>query len=54
MPGSLGYVLVIAALAVIVALAVRSIWKSHRNGGGCTGDCSSCGGCGGGCRHGKS
>ena len=53
MPGSLGYVLVIAALAVIVALAVRSIWKSHRNGG-CTGDCSSCGGCGGGCRHGKS
>lgn len=52
MPGSLGYVIVIAVLAVIVALAVRSIWRSHRSGGGCHGDCSSCGGYGGGCRHG--
>lgn len=53
MPDSLGYILVIAVLVVIVALAVRSIWKSHRNGGGCTGDCSSCGGCRGSCRHEK-
>ena len=44
--------IVFALLALAVGLAVRSIWKSHRNGG-CTGDCSSCGGCGGSCRHEK-
>lgn len=48
MPGILGYVIVTAVLAVIVALAIRSLWKSHKKGGHCTGDCSRCGGC-----HGK-
>ncbi len=46
MPGFWGYVIVIAVLAVIVFLAARSLWRSHRSGGHCNGDCSSCGGCG--------
>ena len=42
---SKGFVLSLCGLvAVIVALAARSIWRSHRSGGGCHGDCSSCGG----------
>lgn len=45
MPPILGNIIVIALLAAAVALAVRSLWKSHRNGGSCTGDCASCGGC---------
>ena len=49
MPGSLGPVIVIVVLAAVVALAVRSLWKSHRSGGGCRGDCARCGGC-----HGRS
>lgn len=52
MPGYLGYVIVIAVLAIVVALAVRSLWKEHKAGGHCSGDCGSCGGCHGGC-HGK-
>ena len=35
------------AMGVGGALAVRSLWKSHRSGGGCHGDCASCGGRGG-------
>lgn len=41
--------IVLLALAVVVGLAVRSLWRSHRAGGHCNGDCGSCGGC----RHGK-
>lgn len=41
----LGTIIVIAALAAVVALAVRSLWKSHRSGGGCDGDCGHCKGC---------
>ena len=50
MPGFWGYVIVIAVLAVIVFLAARSLWRSHRSGGHCNGDCASCGGCG---KHGS-
>ena len=46
----LGNLIVIVVLAVVVALAVRSLWKSHKSGGHCTGDCGSCGGCHGSCR----
>lgn len=45
MPSIIGNGIVIAVLVVVVALAVRSLWKSHKSGGHCNGDCSSCGGC---------
>ncbi len=46
MPGNIaGSAVVIAVLAIAVVLAVRSIWKSHKSGGHCSGDCSRCGGC---------
>lgn len=40
----LGYIAVLAVLAAVVALAVRSLWKGRRSGG-CTGDCAHCKGC---------
>lgn len=49
MPAGLGNAIVIAVLIAVVALAVRSLWKSHKSGG-CNGDCASCGGC---CHGGK-
>ena len=48
MPSILGNLIVIAVLAVVVGLAVRSLWREHKHGG-CGGDCSCCGGCHGGC-----
>lgn len=41
----MGELIVILVLVGVVALAVRSLWKDHRSGGSCTGDCSRCGGC---------
>jgi len=49
MSSALGNMIVIAALLLIVAMAVRSLWRDHKRGG-CNGDCASCGGCHG---HGK-
>ena len=46
MSGILGNLIVILVLALIVALAVRSLWRSHTQGGGCDGNCASCGCCG--------
>lgn len=46
MSGILGNVIVLAVLFTVVALAVRSLWKTHKSGGRCNGDCGSCGGCG--------
>ena len=43
MPEILGNLIVLAVLAIVVALAVRSVWKSHKSGGHCNGDCGSCG-----------
>ena len=40
-----GEAVVLLALAGAVALAVRSVWKNHRSGGHCRGDCSRCGRC---------
>ncbi len=45
MPVVLGNIIVIAVLLAAAALAVRSLWKSHRSGGGCNGDCGNCRGC---------
>nr|WP_326126052.1 FeoB-associated Cys-rich membrane protein [uncultured Oscillibacter sp.] len=45
----IGNGVVLLVLAAAVGLAVRSLWRSHRSGGHCSGDCGSCGGC----RHGK-
>lgn len=45
MPPILVNIIVFAALAAAVALAIRSIWKSHKSGGHCSGDCSQCNGC---------
>lgn len=53
MSGVIGNAIVILVLAVVVALAVRSLWKDHKSGGQCTGDCSSCGGCRGSCHSDK-
>lgn len=35
MPGILENVIVLAVLAVVVVLAVRSLWRSHKSGGHC-------------------
>ena len=45
MPAMLGQAVAVLILVGVVALAVRSVWKSRRTGGHCTGDCSRCGGC---------
>ena len=45
MPAILGNIIVTAVLTAVVALAVRSLWKSHKSGGGCNGDCGNCRGC---------
>ncbi|HIT31987.1 MAG TPA: FeoB-associated Cys-rich membrane protein [Candidatus Enterenecus stercoripullorum] len=37
--------IVVAVLAVIVALAIRSLIKQKKSGGGCSGDCGHCSGC---------
>ena len=50
MPQVLGQVLVGLILIGVVVLAVRSVWKSRKAGGHCSGDCNRCGG---GCHHGK-
>ena len=45
----MGDVIVIAVLGIVVTLIIRSMWKNHKNGGGCSG-CSGCSGnCGGKC-----
>ena len=48
MPVAWGNIIVLAALTAAVALAVRSLRKSRRTGGHCTGDCTACGVCHGG------
>ncbi|MCI9644786.1 MAG: FeoB-associated Cys-rich membrane protein [Oscillibacter sp.] len=40
-----GEIVVLLVLAGVVALAVRSLWKSRKSGGGCNGDCGNCRGC---------
>ncbi len=45
----MGDVIVIGALAMVVALVIRSMWKTKKNGGGCSGCSGNCGGCSGAC-----
>ena len=42
---TLGEIVVLLVLAGIVGLAVRSLWKSRKTNGHCTGNCTICGGC---------
>lgn len=42
MPPILGNVIVIAVLAAVVVLALRSLWKSRKSGGGCGYGCEGC------------
>ncbi len=41
----MGEFVVLAVLAAVVALAIRSLCREHKKGG-CGGECSSCRGCG--------
>ncbi len=41
----MGDILVLAGVGVVVFLAIRSMRKSRKKGGGCTGNCASCGHC---------
>ena len=45
----MGDVIVIGVLSLIVALAIRSMWKSHKTGSGCSGCSGNCSGCRAGC-----
>ena len=42
---TLGEIVVLLVLAGIVGLAVRSLCKSSKTNGHCTGNCTTCGGC---------
>lgn len=48
MPAFLGNLIVIVILAVVVFLVIRSMVRSGKEESHCTGNCSTCGGCGGG------
>ena len=45
MPAVFGNMIVIAVLIAVVALVIRSLWKSHKSGRDCNGDCGNCRGC---------
>ncbi|MCI8399677.1 MAG: FeoB-associated Cys-rich membrane protein [Oscillibacter sp.] len=45
MPPILGNLIVILTLTAVVALALRSMWRSHKSAAHCTGDCSTCHSC---------
>lgn len=47
MPAFLGEWVVGLVLALVVFLAIRSLWKGHKSGGHCGGSCSGCAGCSG-------
>ena len=41
----MGTLIVLAILGVIVFFSARSLYRQHKNGGGCNGNCGSCKGC---------
>ena len=45
----MGDIVVLAVLAGIIALVVRSMWKTHKKGGHCSGCSGACAGCSAGC-----
>lgn len=38
----MGDVIVIAVLGIVVAFIIRSMWKNHKDGGGCSGCSGNC------------
>ncbi len=46
----MGDVIVLVALGVIIGLVIRSMWKNHKNGGGCSGCSCNCESCKRGCK----
>lgn len=48
----MGNLIVLAVLGVIVALAVRSLYRDHKKGG-CAGCSRNCGSCGSACSYSK-
>lgn len=48
----MGDIIVISVILFFVGLAIRSMWKDHKNGGcaGCSGCSHSCGSCHSACR----
>ncbi len=40
----MGDIIVLSVLGVVVALAIRCLWKDHKNGGcaGCSHNCANC------------
>ena len=54
MPPVLGNLIAAAAVALLVFVCVRTLWKSHKSGGGCAscGSAGSCAHCNGGCASG--
>ena len=47
MPAFLGEWVVGLVLALVIFLAIHSLWKEHKSGGHCGGSCSGCAGCSG-------
>ena len=47
MPAFLGEWVVSLVLALVVFLAIRSLWKGHKSGGHCGVSCSGCADCSG-------
>ena len=48
----MGDIIVISVILFFVGLAVRSMWKDHKNGG-CVGSSGNCAGCKGACSMNK-
>ena len=44
MPTFVGDAIVLAVVGLVVFFAARSLYKRHKSGATCAGDCSSCGG----------
>lgn len=40
----MGDIIVLSVLGIVVAAVVRSMWKNHKNGGGCYGCSKKCNG----------
>ena len=44
MPTFVGDAIVLSVVLLVMFFAARSLYRKHKAGGGCSGDCSSCGG----------
>ena len=41
----MGNIIVGAVILIVVGIAIWSIYKDKKSGGGCDGNCGNCGGC---------